>query len=309
MKALLSDDLWQELSKHTTGYPRLRAAIAYVTAPHLDFSRGDILVCDASDNAIKGCLTSAPLLRTFFDHGAELYSYEGLHSKVAVIDNKAVIGSANLSENASVSTCEAVLLTHDLQVVGLVQGFIEKVKNEAEAINEEFLNRIEAIPVVRKGGWSRKSKKKIAVGTSRVWLISTKPMSDKLAKAEEKFVEIGTKEAEKYLKSSDNEPEPIRWHGKSKFRSEAKGGDLIVQVFTERRGKRKFVEVYRPAPILLRQDEQNWTRFYIEVPKEQVYYAWKEIKADFKSLGVTNITPNSTRELTGKALGILQLME
>ena len=92
MKTLLSDTLWQELAKQSAGHLRLRAAIAYVTAPHLDFRQGDLLVCDASDQAIKGGLTSASLLRTFLDGEAEVYSYEGLHSKVAVIDDKALIG-------------------------------------------------------------------------------------------------------------------------------------------------------------------------------------------------------------------------
>jgi phosphatidylserine/phosphatidylglycerophosphate/cardiolipin synthase-like enzyme len=243
------------------------------------------------------------------DQGAEVYSYEGLHSKVAVFDNKALIGSANLSENACVTTCEAVLLTDDPQVAALIQGFVEKVKNEADEVNEDFLKRIESLPVIRGGGWGRKSKKKIEVGESRVWLISTVPLSDKVVKAEEQFVEAGTKEAEQHLKNRDNELEPIRWVGKSRFRSQAKAGDLIIQVFTERRGKRKYIEVHRHAPIRHRQDEGNWTRFYVEVPKEQVWYRWKDIEADFKSLGVTNITPNSTRELTGKALGILQLMQ
>jgi hypothetical protein len=134
-------------------------------------------------------------------------------------------------------------------------------------------------------------------------------MTDKQMKAEERFVEAGTKEAERHLQSSDYEVEPIRWHGKSRFRAQAKPGDLIIQVFTEQRGNRTYVEVYRPAPILHRQDHEKWTRFYVEVSKRQVCYRWKDIKADFKSLGITNITANSTRELTGKALGIMQLME
>ena len=309
MKALLSDDLWHELSAQFAGHQRIRAAIAYVTTQHLEFRHGDLLVCDASDDAIKGGLTFASLLRSFVSQGADVFSYDGLHSKVAVIDDYALIGSANLSENAGVKTCEASLLTDDLQVIGLIQGFIEEVKDEAEPVTEDFLRRIELLPVIRKGGISRKSKKKINIGKSRVWLISTAPMSDKLMKAEEEFILTGTEEAKKHLKSSDNEVEPIRWHGKSRFRSKAKRGDLIVQVFTERRGKRKYIEVYRPAPLLHRQDEAKWTRFYIEVPKQQLYYRWKDIKKDFTSLGVLNITPNSTRELTGKALGILQLME
>ncbi len=148
MKALLSDDLWEALSAHSAGHRRLRAAIAFVTARHLDFRDGDVLVCDASDQAIKGGLTAAPVLRAFVNQQAEVYSYQGLHAKVAVIDDKTLIGSANLSENACVTTCEAALLTDDSQIVGLVQGFIEKVKHEADEVNEAFLKRIESLPVI-----------------------------------------------------------------------------------------------------------------------------------------------------------------
>jgi hypothetical protein len=84
-----------------------------------------------------------------------------------------------------------------------------------------------------------------------------------------------------------------------------------MEVLTENRGKtkRKHVEVYKAAPILHRQDADKWTRFYLEIPTERSSYRWKEINADFASLGVLNVTSNSTRELTGKAIGILQLME
>jgi hypothetical protein len=311
MKALLSDDLWRELSAQSAGHQRIRAAIGYVTAPYLEFRQGDLLICDASDDAIKGGLTSASLLRSFVSQGAEVCSYNGLHSKVAVIDDQALIGSANLSENAGVNTCEASLLTDDLQVVGLIQGFIEKVKGESEPVNEGFLRRIECLPVVRNGGIPRTSKKKIDVGQSKVWLIATRDLSDRLAKAEEAFDQIGMEEAQKHLKSDGYEVRSIRWSGKSRFRLEAKPGDLVMEVFTEKRGKRKrkYVEVYEAAPILYRQDEEKWTRFYLEVPTERSYYSWKDIKTDFASLGVLNITPNSTRELTGKAVGILQIME
>jgi hypothetical protein len=106
------------------------------------------------------------------------------------------------------------------------------------------------------------------------------------------------KEAQKRVKSAGYDVESIRWHGRSRFRSEAKVGDLVIDVYTRRRGKRKYVEVSPAAPILHRQDARKWTRFYLE--GAPVYYVWREIKADFTRLGIRNITPNSTRELTGK---------
>ena len=309
MKALLSDDLWRTLSVQFAEHRQIRAAIAYVTARHLDFRQGDLLVCDASDEAIKGGLTSAALLRSFVNQEAEVYSYDGLHSKVAVIDGKALIGSANLSANAGVGTCEASLLTDDRQVVGLVQAFVGQVKNESKRVDEVFLRRIESLPVVRVAGIPRVSTKRIESEYSRVWLIATRPLSDRIAEAEKALEQIGMEEAKKHLEGDDREPHSIRWTGRSRFRSEARRGDLVIEVLTEKRGKKKFIEVYEAAPILHRQDEEKWTRFFLDVADERSCYRWKDIQADFQSLGVPNVTPNSTRELTGKAVGILQLME
>lgn len=308
-KVLLSDDLWAELSTEAEHHKRIHAAISYVTASHLDFRQGDLLICDASDGAIKAGMTSASVLRKFFEQGAQLYSYDGLHSKVAVIDNRALIGSANLSENAGVGTCEASLFTDDQQIGALILAFIEKIKNESAPITEKFLQKIEALPVAKPVFVGRKSKKKINVGKSRVWFIATQALSDRIVKAEESFEAEGLEEAKKHSEKKDYEIRPIRWSGKSRFRAEAKPGDMVIEVFTEKRGNRNKIEVYQARPIIHRQDHDKWTRFYIETPPDAGYYSWKDIKADFESLGISSPSPNSTRELVGKALGLLQLME
>jgi hypothetical protein len=201
------------------------------------------------------------------------------------------------------------LLTDDPQIAGLINGFVEQVKNEATPVTEEFLRRIESLPVNRIGGISRKSKKKVEGGQSRVWFVATTPLSEKIAKAEESYEQIGTEHAKKLIKSEGYEIYSMRWTGKSRFRSEAKPGDLVIEAFTEKRGNRNYVEIYGPFHILDRQPEKQWTRFFLEIPPESEYFLWKDIKGDFRSLGVSNITPNSTRELTGKALGIIKLME
>src|SRR4051794_4313038 len=100
MKALLSDNLWHKLSAQSAEHQRIRAAIAYVTAPYLDFRQGDLLVCDASDDAIKGGMTSASQLRSFVGNGAKVFSYSGLHSKVAVIDEQALRGRLEIGLRA-----------------------------------------------------------------------------------------------------------------------------------------------------------------------------------------------------------------
>jgi len=308
MKTLLSDALWVELSKKFAKHKRIRAAIAYVTTNHLDFRKGDLLVCDASDSSIKGGKTSASTLRSFFNEGAEIYSYDGLHSKVAIIDEYALIGSANLSENAGVGTCEASLLTDDLQIGGLIQAFVEAVKDESKRVDEKFLKRIEALPVVQAKGITRSSKKKVNIGTSRVWFIATRVLDDKIAEVEAEYESKGLKRAVKNIEKTGYEIRSLRWTGKSRFRAEAKQGDLVIEALTTKRGKRNYVQIFRAASIRHRQDHEKWTRFYIEVPPERKHFLWKDIKAKLDGLGVSGINPNSVKELSGAALGILQRM-
>jgi len=54
MDQLLTENVWRKASKFVKRRDRKFAAIAYVTNDlHLWFGRGDVLVCDAPDAAIK----------------------------------------------------------------------------------------------------------------------------------------------------------------------------------------------------------------------------------------------------------------
>lgn len=311
MNQLLSDNPWPMLAALSKRHRRLWAAISYVTTTsHLKFGKGDVLVCDASDTAIKAGMSSASALRRFVSKGAKVYSFDGLHAKTLLIDDKAVIGSANLSENAGVNTCEASLLSDDPQVAALVRGFIEQARKVAKPVDGFFLERIEAIPVVRTGRMPKRNPKRVDVGISRLWLVSTRPLSEKISLAEVDAERLGMAKAEKYLKQTDYEIRTLRWSGTSRFRKEAKAGDLLIEVMREKRGKRTFTEVYRPAPIIHRQDSDRWTRFYLEIPPDDdVYYLWNEFKSDLVRLGFKNVSPKSTRELTERATQVLACLE
>ena len=311
MNQLLSDELWPTLAKLSEKHRRLWAAISYVTTTsHLEFGKGDVLVCDASEGAIKAGMTSASALRRFRSNGAKVYSFDGLHAKTLLIDNKAVIGSANLSENAGVNTCEASLLSDDPQVAALVRGFIEQARKAAKHVDENFLKRIEAIPVVRTGKMPKRNPKRVAAGTSRLWLVSTVPLSERISMAEAYAEKRGMAKAAKNLKQSDYEIRTLRWFGQSRFRKEAKSGDLVIEVMRQKRGKRTFTQVYQAAPIIHRQDSDKWTRFYLETPPDNdVYYLWNEFKSDLVRLGFKNISPKSTCELTERATQVLAYLE
>jgi hypothetical protein len=254
-------------------------------------------------------MTSARALRSFFQSGAKIYSFDGLHAKLLVIDEMAVIGSANLSENAGVNTCEASLLTDDLQVLALIQSFIEQLRLSAIKVDANFLKRIEAIPVEKFWEEPKRKLKPVASDTSRLWLVGTQPISSKIMNREAEFVETGKSEASKKIKKGKYEIDYIRWAGQSKFRAEAKPGDLVIQVFRQKKGKRVHIDVYQAVPILHRQDEGNWTRFYLEFPVDYNIYQWKEFRSDLVGLGFKNIRPGSTREMTERASAVLACLE
>lgn len=322
MKTLLGDDIWPVLQKQARNHKRIQAAIAYVTEPYFDLSEGDVLICDASPAAIKGGLTSATTLRRFFDQGAALFSLEGLHSKVAVIDSNALIGSANMSKNAGSETYEASLLTSDRQVVGLIRGYIEQVRNAADEIDEPLLRKLEAIKVIRRGGPVKGKGKKIEGGEGRVWFVATHPLSERIEEQEYDEAEAGREEAHEIIAAMRNGPIKrrrkkdlddhfisfIRWTGKSRFRRDAKPGDLVIDCRTTKKGSRRFMTVEGPVTIVHRQEADNCTHFYYEGSESAPLWKWKEVEQGFRALNVTDVTPNSTRELTGAALGILDFL-
>lgn len=69
--------------------------------------RGDMLVCDASDLAVKQQLSSPTSLRSYHRKGVAIFSVQGLHAKVISSPTSAWVGSANASKNSSEYLVEA----------------------------------------------------------------------------------------------------------------------------------------------------------------------------------------------------------
>lgn len=86
------------------------AAISYVgvsASEVLPLRKGDFLICDASERAIKQGVTSAKSLAAYLRIGVKVFSHEGLHSKVLATESFAWVGSANASGNSRDNLTEA----------------------------------------------------------------------------------------------------------------------------------------------------------------------------------------------------------
>ena len=93
----------KEQIKKTRKSQQIFAAIAYVgldATKIMPLRRGDVLVCNASDAAIKQGSTSAIALEKLLRRGVKIFNEPNLHGKVVVFPMKAFVGSANVSRRS-----------------------------------------------------------------------------------------------------------------------------------------------------------------------------------------------------------------
>src|SRR5436190_2551716 len=75
MRRLLLGDLWPTVTNLSKQAARVQAAIAYVSsAENLHLHAGDMLIVDASSNAIKTAQTSVKALQNYQEAGVDVLS-------------------------------------------------------------------------------------------------------------------------------------------------------------------------------------------------------------------------------------------
>jgi hypothetical protein len=273
---------------------------------HLSFHEDDILVCDASDNAIKCGETSAKTLKRFFEAGARLFCCPGLHAKSLVAGDIAVVGSSNLSASSATNLIEASLITRRFQARSQVRAFIQKLIPISTPIDSAFLARALALPVtVRPRGGSARPRP-IEPPTNKTWFVSTTPLSEKIQEREAEFEEAGEDAARERMSDPEAGLSWIRWVGKGKFRTTAKEGDSVIEL--ERNKQKTRCKAVQPRPILLRQDHDKWTRFYVEDPPESIYFPWGQFTTELEQSGIEGVKMNTTRELTPKEVSLMEII-
>lgn len=109
---------------------------------------------------------------------------------------------------------------------------IERLKGNGEAVDEAYIARISKLSVRKPVGVGEGGKRPLKDGpVPRTWLVGLKPVQTK--EGEEALAEKGQAEAEQRVSDEDSEVSWIRFRGTSRFRREAKQGDLVIQIWTE----------------------------------------------------------------------------
>lgn len=305
MDTILTGDIWKQVRARTRGAKRRLAAVAYVsTDGHIGFRRNDVLICDASDRAIKTGETSARLLESLYRRGVELRSRSDLHAKVAVLGRHALIGSCNLSVASAEDLTELALLSDRKPVLAQATAFIHALRETSEQINDDFLQKILKIKVrpSRQRGPRRKGQA-TRLG-NKVWLISVRQLAEDRFPKEQPFVEKAEKKASALVADQDSTISWIRWTGKARFRVSAQPGDIVIQIWKSLSGKR--TTVFGPCPIVYRQDVAHWTRFYVSEPNDCQSLSWERFKKAAKKVGFSRVSKDSVREVNPREVLLIE---
>lgn len=152
MEQFLTGDIWNEVNKLFEKRQKKIACIAYITSESLKLTKGDILICDASDYEIKFGTTSAKVLDYYYKKGVVILSNPNLHAKLLLTDTFLVIGSANLSVRSANTLVESAIVTNNDILLSQAKAFCHNLFTEDKTITfeRENIDRLLKIKVIKK---------------------------------------------------------------------------------------------------------------------------------------------------------------
>lgn len=285
MNELLSETLWPRIRELAKNSYRKYAAVAYVTDDRfVKFGKGDILVTDASDQAIKTGQTSANVLRSALKRGAAVYSIPGLHAKLYVFDSSAIISSANLSKESEKRT-EIGMVTDSPRSVAAAISMVEKLRQLGNPIDAKFVDRVLKLSVSKRIKSPNRSKTYSIETDVNCWLISLYTPKREVPKIE--GYDDAYEVALSNISNKDSDAYSIRIKGRSKLKNEIKPGDLVIQIWNPNKAKKPRA-VYRHAPVVnVVRDANTATVFIEEFPDEDdMKISWSRFKQLYQQIGI-----------------------
>lgn len=169
MNKFIDEDIWGYASVHVEKSNMNIACIAYITQTSLPLKDGDVLICDASEAAIKQGKTSATILEAYLKRGVVLFSDSSLHAKMLLTDDYLFIGSANLSAH-SLHLSEAGVMTADFEIMSSAQLFCTERMLEENRIDENRIGFLKTLEVESKALIQFAPKKKQIPKRTNYWL-------------------------------------------------------------------------------------------------------------------------------------------
>ncbi len=156
-KFVSGQDLWTVVKRVLQHGTRRRVAVAYLGADAADLlkalQRGDLLVCNASEQALRSGATSPNALNELLERGVRLRSHPRLHAKVYATTTRAFIGSANASLTSTRNE-EAGVVVDGSALVSEARALVESLATSSEAtlVNADFIKWARTVYKPPRGG-------------------------------------------------------------------------------------------------------------------------------------------------------------
>jgi hypothetical protein len=263
---LFGDLLWPTIEGQAKKAQSTRAAIAYVTrVPPLRFRSGDLLIVDATDDAIASGRTAAMVLSKLNRMGVRLFSHAGLHAKCVVVDSVLFTSSANLSSKSVDDLLEAGIQTDSPNSVSEAVALLERLTKRSTKIDNAFIDRIKRIKVKRSPGGERSTARKVSKDQRQAvtWLVGVHDIDEPTDPDELKRIEEGRALAEKRRSNDRSKTAWIRMPRNGLLAKGGREGDSLILI--DRSSLKANPErVYRNTTILNVQPEPDCIRVYYE---------------------------------------------
>ncbi len=302
----LQSDLWKNITHLAKKARRRYAAVAYIGSGAnrlLPLGKGDVLIADFSRGAIRSGQTDPREILRYIGKGVEVHSCSNLHAKVFVFDNRAIVGSTNVSRNSRDQLIESALMSNDPDVVRSARGFILSLRAEPVTRNyaRECLKEYK-----RDFRPSRTGTKRVGRTPAHPRLWVHRVYGTDFTEREEEIARRGKREAKKQIRSAGlYRIEEVKYYQPTAFMKKCSKGDLAIHICEE--GKRLYV--YPPARILhikgyrlSRQDTVARKMVFFEYPKDPRRITWERFVEILKKAGMKRISEHIDREITNPEL-------
>lgn len=294
MDNFITGDIWSEVNKRLTKQQNKTACIAYVTTDNLELSEGDILICDASNYAIKHGQTAANVLKTYYEKGVKVLSNQQMHSKMLLTDKFLVIGSANLSKNSAERLIESAIFTESDILISQAKAFCHNLKEESTLLYEEDILRLLDIEVVKQPykpiESSNVREKKFG---DKYWYAISSPLSERVYSKIKDDVEITTKLISKSKKIDEDNIGLYRLKLKTKFSELVKEGDQLI--FKEYNEKNTQSYICPPSTVLKKEIKDGFIYLYHDVrDANEKKLSWTKFQKKIKGLKLEKGFPKQT---------------
>lgn len=286
----LSFDLWDKIISLAKKAKRKHIAVAYLgnnSTKLIPMRKGDTLVLDITFGAVENGQTDPFEVDKYLRAGVSVFNCTNLHAKVFVFDDRAIIGSSNLSVNSKNNLVEVGIITSDKKIVKDALRFIKSL--QLERVSPEYIKLCkEKYKPISKGIPRKKSQEKVLPTYSRLWILGLS--EGELTKEEKRIFERESKKLESKIKDASRYE--ISWiiSSSTSTISSIKEGDLIIQLL-----KRK---AYPPARVLRKvkykstNKKKKYVMIFIEEEKKGKRIPWSQFKKILSKVGLGKVNLN-----------------